>query len=160
MRGGEMAEPKDKKILVVEDDESIVEFLKFGLEREGFCVDFARDGIFALRSVERIKPDLIILDMMLPGKSGYEIIKSLQANEYRDIPILVATGKFADESFKNMVKFEPNVKEYIEKPIKLQILLHGVHSLLRTVSPSEKKALERSRELDKKLNPEGTDNNF
>ncbi len=155
-----MAEPKDKKILVVEDDESIVEFLKFGLEREGFCVDFARDGLFALRSVERIKPDLIILDMMLPGKSGYEIIKSLQAGEHRNIPILVATGKFADESFKNMIKFEPNVREYIEKPVKLQILLSRIHSLLGTVSPTDKKALEKSRELAKKFNPEGTNDNL
>ncbi len=154
-----MAEPKDKTILIVEDDESIVEFLKFALEREGFRLDFARDGLFALRSVERNKPDLIVLDMMLPGKSGYEIIKSLQANEYRHIPILVATGKFADESFKNMIKFEPNVKEYIEKPVKLQILLYRIHSLLGTVSPTDKKALEKSQELERKLNPEGTDTN-
>lgn len=152
-----MSEPRDKVILIIEDDESVVEFLKFAITKDGFRVQVAKDGLEALDSIKEFTPDLIITDMMLPYKSGYEIIKFLQNDVYRNIPVLAVSGKYVNDSFSKMLEFEPNVKAFMVKPIKIQILLQKIHSLLGTVSPEEKNALNKGQKLRDENNPWGID---
>jgi DNA-binding response OmpR family regulator len=149
-----MNNPEDKLILIVEDDETVVEFLKFAIETEKFRTIVAKNGDEAIKIALSSKPDLVILDMMIPGKSGFEVIRSLQEPEYRNIPILVVTGRFIDEKTKQLVQLEYNVKEYIVKPIKSQYLIYKIHSLLGTVSPTQKSAEEKKKEFIDKIKPE------
>lgn len=153
-----MAEAGEKLILIVEDDESIVDFLKYAIEKDGFRTNIARDGNQALVEVKASLPDLIVLDMMLPGKSGFEIIKALQVDEYRRIPIIVVTGRFTTDAHRSMAAMESNVMEYMTKPVQIAILMHKIHSLLGTMSLSEKKALDRGKEMRENIDPEGRNN--
>ena len=123
----EKINPAEKLILIVDDDETVLDFLKFAVEHEGFRTVTAADGLDALEKVKANSPDLLILDMMIPKKGGYEVIKSLQSSEHSRIPILVITGRFVDDNFKQMVQFEPNVREYIIKPVKPPFLIYKIH---------------------------------
>jgi len=147
------SDPKDKCILIVDDDETVMEFLKFTVEKEGFKTITALDGLTAIDKVTSEKPDLVILDMMIPKKSGFEIIKTLQSIYTKDIPIIVITGKFADDNLRNMIQNEPNVKDYILKPVKPAYLLYKIHSILGTMSSEEKAIEEKKKELQEKLAP-------
>jgi len=149
-----MVDPKDKHILLVEDDRSLVDFLSITIRHDGFYVSIARDGEGAFQTVQTSKPDLVILDMMLPQKSGFELIKSLQTHEYRDIPIIVISGRLVDDEFRRMILFEPNVKEYLIKPLKPQYLLYKIHSLLKTVSPEQRLAEKKGNKYRDNFKPE------
>lgn len=138
-----MTEPHEKLVLIVEDDETIVELLNFAIEKDGFRILIARNGNDALGLIKRSPPDLIVLDMMLPGKGGFEIIKLLQNEDNRNIPVIVTTGRFVDNKVQSMMQFEPNVKEFMTKPLNMHFLIHRIHSLLGTVSPEEKKVADR-----------------
>jgi len=145
--------PSEKLVLIVDDDETVLEFLKFAVEREGFRTVLAADGDEALSQVKTVSPDLIILDMMLPKKGGFEVIKALQTHEHSRIPILVITGRFVDDNFKKMVQFESNVKEYIIKPVKPPFLLYKIHSLLGTQSSDHKSIEEKKKIIEERLKP-------
>ena len=142
-----MNKPDEKHILIVEDDRTLVDFLSVALGHEGFIVTIARDGESAIQSVETSRPDLVLLDMMLPQKSGYEFIKTMQGPDYADIPIVVMSGRLVDDEFRRMVLFEPNVREYLVKPLKTPMLLHKLHSLLDTESPAMKSAEEKAKKF-------------
>ncbi|MDI6641038.1 MAG: response regulator [Elusimicrobiota bacterium] len=156
----EKTDPKEKLILVVEDDETVIEFLKYAVEKDGFNTSIATDGEEAINKVKENKPDLIIVDMMLPKISGFELIKALQTPEYINIPIVVMTGKFINDGFRRTVELEPNVKEYIFKPVKPPYLLHRIHTILGTISPEEKAIEERKKILEKTLKPKQIDEEF
>jgi DNA-binding response OmpR family regulator len=126
-----LEQPENKLVLVVDDEETILEFLEYYLKRQGFKVDAAVDGQQALEKIKNNKPDLVILDAMLPKRSGYEIVKILQ-REYKDLPIIVITGHFRDMETQMIFKLEPNVKEVLLKPIQPDFLVSKVHYLLKT----------------------------
>ena len=136
-----LAEPQEKLILVVDDEETILEFLKYYLKEQGFKVETASDGQQALEKIKNNKPDLVILDAMLPKKSGYEIVKTLQ-REYREIPVIIITGYFRDVETQMMFKLEPNVKEFLTKPIQPDFLISKIHMLLKT-KPKEISIVEQ-----------------
>ncbi|MFH2070222.1 MAG: response regulator [Elusimicrobiota bacterium] len=148
-----LSDPKDKRILIVEDDESVMDFLRFALEKEGFRTTSAADGEEAIKKANNEKPDLILLDMMLPKKGGFEVIKAIQTSECRHIPVIVITGRFIDDSFRDMVKFEPNVKEFILKPVKTPYLVFRLHSILQTKSKEEAAAEQRRKTVEERLRP-------
>ena len=86
-----------KKILACDDERHIVRLIQVNLERAGYNVISAFDGTEALKKVEADKPDLIVLDVMMPKMDGFEVLKRLQANpETRDIPIIMLTAKAQD----------------------------------------------------------------
>ncbi|MCX7715822.1 MAG: response regulator [Endomicrobia bacterium] len=143
-------EPSSKFILIVEDEESIVEFLKFYLTKQGFNVETASDGNEALQKIKDKKPDLIILDIILPKKSGYEIVKLLQQS-YRDIPVIIITGHSRDMETQMMFKFEPNVKEFFIKPVPPDVLISKIHNLLNTKPKEETIAEEKVQEIKKQF---------
>jgi DNA-binding response OmpR family regulator len=145
------SDPKTKRILVVDDEEAIRDMVKMLLDTEGFSVQTARDGRNILEVSKKFRPDLIVSDMMMPGGGGYELLRSLQSDEdTRSTPVFVMTGRDFDSSTKDMMKQEPNVKGFFDKPIRQANFLNDVHALLNTKSKAEM-MLEKQKEQDKKL---------
>lgn len=124
--------PADKLVLIVDDDESVRDLLEFIVKKEGFRVEKAADGEEALAKARSANPDIILLDLMLPKFGGFEILRELQSDETSTIPIVIITGRYTDRSTSDMIKQEPNVKDFLEKPVKPQILSVLLHKLLRT----------------------------
>ena len=121
------------KILVVDDEQDILEFLSYNLKREGYSVSVAQDGKTALDLVQKIKPDLILLDVMMPGMDGIETcenIRLLPAAENSLIAFLTARG----EDYSQVAGFEAGGDDYITKPIKPKVLLSRIHALLKRVN--------------------------
>ena len=124
--------PADKLVLIVDDDESVRELLEFIVKKEGFRIEKASDGEEALTKARAVNPDIILLDLMLPKYGGFEILRELQTDETSGIPIVIITGRYTDRSTSDMIKQEPNVRDFIEKPVKPQILTSLIHKLLKT----------------------------
>jgi DNA-binding response OmpR family regulator len=124
-----------KTILIVEDDLGVMEFLKIVVQREGFKVENAFDGQEGVQKARSVLPDLILLDLMLPKSGGFEIVRELQNEETGAIPVVIMTGRMMDRSTSEMIKQEPNVREYLEKPIKTELLAALIHRLLKTKPP-------------------------
>lgn len=119
---------KEISIFVVEDDDSI----RFGLEEilkaEGFQVESCEDGAKAIEGIAEFLPDLILLDVMLPGKSGYEIAKQLRKARCR-IPILMLTAK--GQEMDKVVGLKSGADDYVTKPFSIIELLARIEALLR-----------------------------
>ena len=124
--------PADKTVLIVDDDDSVRDLIEFIVKKEGFKIEKAADGEDALRKARSVNPDLILLDLMLPKYGGFEILRELQGDDTSDIPIVIITGRYTDHSTSEMIKQEPNVKDFIEKPVKPQVLSAVVHKVLHT----------------------------
>lgn len=139
----DLADPKEKLVLIVDDDESILDLMEHVVKKEGFRVERGCDGQEAIQKATSLMPDLIILDFMLPGMGGYEVVKELQGGETVRIPILVVTGRHLDRQSIEMVKHESNVREFMEKPIKPVFLGSALHKLLRTRPPNVSRASDR-----------------
>lgn len=117
-----------KKILIIEDEEDLVKGLKLNLVDEGYEVDYALNGNEGLRKALKEKPDLILLDLMLPGMNGLEICKELRQNKM-DIPILMLTAK--GEEIDKVIGLEMGADDYISKPFSIRELLARVKAHLR-----------------------------
>ncbi len=119
-----------QKILVVEDEPDIAALVAYQLTRNGFRVETALDGLEALKIVERGIPDLIILDRMLPGISGDEVLSSLKNEpETSEIPVLVLTAK--KEQKQKIIGLELGADDYLTKPFSPQELVLRVRAILR-----------------------------
>lgn len=125
-----MANPEDKLIMIVDDDETVVELLKFAVENAGFNSMSAINSYKALELVQAHKPDLIILDMRLPGKTGFEVLGILAKNNYGDIPVILISGSFTDEILRDISNTKNNIKGYFAKPINTVKLVEDIHTLL------------------------------
>ena len=115
------------KVLVVEDEKSFVEALKVGLDREGFDVKIAEDGLMALNLFRTFKPDLILLDVMLPKISGLDVCKEIRTES--KVPIIMVTAK--GEEIDTVVGLEVGADDYITKPYRLREVVARMRSLLR-----------------------------
>jgi DNA-binding response OmpR family regulator len=122
-----------KKILVVDDEPTLVATLKYNLERESFQVYEASDGARALEIANTSHPDLIILDLMLPGLSGLEVCRVLRKET--SVPILMLTAK--DSEVDKVVGLELGADDYVTKPFGMQELLARVRALLRRAAAAE-----------------------
>ncbi len=119
-----------KSVLVVDDEKDIVQMIRYNLEREGFKVESASDGNEALRKAVEVKPDLILLDIMLPGKDGYEVMKSLnQSEKTSKVPVIFLTAKSAE--FDEVLGLELGADDYIVKPISPRKLISRIRAVLR-----------------------------
>ncbi len=132
MENAAFGRPADKLILIVDDDESVRELIEFIVKKEGFRTEKASDGEEALAKARSVDPDLILLDLMLPKYGGFEILRELQSDETGSIPIVIITGRYTDRSTSDMIKQEPNVRDFIEKPVKPQVLAALIHKILNT----------------------------
>ncbi len=116
-----------KRILVVDDEKKIVEIVKAYLEREGFKVTTAFDGRAALDSARRQHPDLIVLDLMLPEISGFDVCRALRKES--DVPIIMLTAR--DESTDKIVGLELGADDYVTKPFDPKELVSRIKAVLR-----------------------------
>lgn len=125
-----------KKIVVVEDDEDIAEMIQYNLEQEGYLVAKAATGEQALRTVAREKPDLILLDLLLPEIDGLEVCKRLKSDAVtRSIPIIMVTAK--GEESDVVAGLELGADDYVKKPFKPKELIARVRALFRRSSRGE-----------------------
>jgi CheY-like chemotaxis protein len=125
-----MAETAPKLVLVVDDDESVREMLEFIVKKEGFRVETAADGEEGVQKAEKLSPDLIVLDLMLPRYGGFELLRQLQAGEQKGIPIVVVTGRYTDRSTADLIRQESNVVEFLEKPVKPAVLGQALQRII------------------------------
>ena len=130
-----------KKILVVDDEKDIVDLISYNLEKEAFATIKAYDGESALTLVKTKKPDLIILDLMLPGIRGLEVCKFIRKNpETETIPVIMLTAK--GDHVDKILGLEMGADDYITKPFNVGELIARVRAVLRRteVRPDPEKA--------------------
>lgn len=132
-----MVKASEKKILVVDDEPDVRNFLATCIQDAGFMVDSAVDGQDALEKIEKEIPDLMTLDMVMPRKSGIELIRTLRKNEkWSKLPIIVITAharnEFASEDIKSFNAFTSGLKprRTIEKPVTPQVLVNTICQIL------------------------------
>ena len=131
-------------LLVIEDDPDIVELLRYNLEREGFRVLVATDGERGLADAERLRPDLVLLDLMLPGLDGLEVCRRLRTEDAtRGIPVLILTAK--GEEADVVIGLEMGADDYLTKPFSPRELVARVRSLLRRMERSAQDAPGKTR---------------
>ncbi|MGI6604432.1 MAG: response regulator [bacterium] len=116
-----------EKILVVDDEESILELLRYNLEKEGYSVLSVQDGAEAIEMAKREKPDLVLLDLMLPVVDGLEVCRRLRQSS--NVPILMLTAK--REETDRIVGLELGADDYLTKPFGIRELLARVRAILR-----------------------------
>ncbi|TGE32694.1 response regulator transcription factor [Desulfosporosinus sp. Sb-LF] len=123
-------------ILVVDDEEPIQELLRFNMEKEGYLVWVAKDGPEALRFVEKEQPDLVVLDVMLPGMNGLEVCRKLRSNpKFQQIPIIMLTAK--GEEIDKILGLELGADDYMTKPFSPRELLARIKARLRRLNLPE-----------------------
>jgi len=130
----------EDKILIVDDEEHILELLKFNLENAGFKVITASNGIEALEYLKNSLPKLILLDLMLPGMDGYDVCKEIRRDKnLSNIPIIMITAR--SEELDKILGLELGADDYITKPFSIRELIARVKAVLRrtTNSPSNDK---------------------
>ncbi|HKW06537.1 MAG TPA: response regulator transcription factor [Candidatus Dormibacteraeota bacterium] len=119
------------RVLVVEDDEGIREMLKYNLATAGFSVHEAADGASGLRTARTARPDLILLDLMLPGMSGFDFCRALRKSSR--VPIIMITAK--DAEVDKIVGLELGADDYITKPFSVREVLARVNAVMRRTAP-------------------------
>jgi two-component system response regulator MprA len=122
-----------ERILVIDDEHKIVDFIRRGLAYEGYAVDIAYDGESGLVQARHEPPDLVILDVMMPGLDGLEVCRRLRASERSDVPILMLTAK--DAVPDRVAGLDAGADDYLVKPFAFDELLARVRALLRRRQP-------------------------
>jgi two-component system phosphate regulon response regulator PhoB len=118
------------RILIIEDERNLTQALEYNFQREGYEVSVAHDGIEGLRRAQTLLPDVIILDLMLPGMGGLEICRELRRGDRtRDLPILMLTAR--GEETDQIVGFTTGADDYVTKPFNTKVLLQRVKALQR-----------------------------
>lgn len=138
-------------ILIADDDDDIRELIKYNLEKEGYRVQIAIDGLDCLEKIRLKKPDLILLDVMMPGMDGIEVCENLKSDEsLNDILICFLTAR--SEDYSQIAGLEAGGDDYVTKPIKPKVLLSRISAILRRkelkpiVAPTISEELKINRE--------------
>jgi two-component system alkaline phosphatase synthesis response regulator PhoP len=128
-------------VLIADDEPDILEILSYNLIKEGYKVHTARDGNEAIHKARQFKPDLIILDIMMPERNGVEVCEILRAQpDFKETLIMFLTA-LNDES--NQIKgLTTGADDYISKPISQKVFVSKVHSLLRRLKKTDEKSIE------------------
>jgi two-component system, OmpR family, response regulator RstA len=126
------------RVLLVEDSARLATSIRDYLERHGFEVFIEGDGLVVPERFERLKPDLVILDLMLPGKDGLAICRELRGRD--PVPILILTAK--GENIDQVLGLEMGADDYVVKPVEPRVLLARVEALLRRIRPAPVEARE------------------
>lgn len=120
----------NEKILIVDDDNNICELLRLYLEKDGFHTDIVTDGTAAIPAFEALKPDLVLLDIMLPGMDGWQICREIRKTS--PVPIIMLTAK--GETFDKVLGLELGADDYITKPFETKEVIARVKAVLRRSS--------------------------
>lgn len=140
-----MQNKNSKKIVIVEDEPSLVFTLRDTLESEGYQVHVVEDGNKAVEMVNRVDPDLMLLDLMLPGKSGYDICKEVRKLNYT-FPIIMLTAR--DQEIDKVTGLNIGADDYLTKPFGVKELLARINARLRRSNTYSKSELIDSLELE------------
>ncbi len=123
-------------VLIIEDEPALVEVLSYNLSNEGFEVLTSNDGQTGLRRAQELIPDLVVLDLMLPGMDGLQVCQQLRAgSKTQDVRILMLTAR--SEEVDEIVGFNMGADDYVTKPFKVKALIHRIKALLRRQSATE-----------------------
>ena len=120
-----------QKILIIDDDPDISELVSLNLARECFDTRILNDGTIALKTCQEYQPDLILLDLVLPGTTGYQICRDIR--QISDVPIIILTSK--TETFDKVLGLELGADDYISKPFDAKELVARIRAVLRRYSP-------------------------
>ncbi|MBI2094789.1 MAG: response regulator transcription factor [Candidatus Omnitrophica bacterium] len=136
-----------QKILVVDDEEDILKLLQYNLQREGYQVRCVSSGEEGLAAVKAGRPDLVVLDWMLPGMDGLEVCKLVRADkDVKNTPILMLTAK--DSEVDQVLSLEIGATDYVAKPFSVKVLLARVRTIFRNqISRAEGTPVVRAGEL-------------
>ncbi len=137
-------EGTNAKILIVDDELDILEFLIYNFEKEGFIVYSASNGTEGMKLAKKFKPELIILDIMMPGLDGVEMCKELrEIPEFNDTLIIFLTAR--GEDYSQIAGFEVGADDYITKPVRPRVLIARINALLKRKSKikTEQNIIER-----------------
>jgi len=131
-----MGDKKKIKVLVVDDEPDIVEILKYNLQKEGYDVETAEDGIKAVKIASKFHPDVILLDIMMPNQDGVETCLQIrQIPELKNTFIIFLTARM--EEYSEVAAFDVGADDYITKPIKPRALMSRIAALFRRESKKE-----------------------
>lgn len=134
-----MANKKNQKILVVDDESDILELLKYNLEKEGYEVKTAPDGIKGVALAKSFLPDLILLDIMMPKQDGVETCRQLRdIPELHDTFIVILTAR--SEEYSEVAAFDMGADDYLTKPIKPRALMSRISAMFRRESKKKKES--------------------
>lgn len=123
-------------ILVIEDEQSIADVVIYNLQKEGFNVHWERDGRDGLRKAQSMIPDLLVLDLMLPGIDGLQICRQLKSDaRTKTVPVMMLTARSAETD--EIVGFNMGADDYVTKPFRVQPLIHRIKALLRRTDTAE-----------------------
>jgi two-component system alkaline phosphatase synthesis response regulator PhoP len=126
----------DFKILLVDDETDVLDFMKYNLEKEGFWVYTAGNGVEAIQMAKKMNPHLIILDLMMPKMDGIETCRELRnIPEFKNTIITFLTAR--DEDYSQIAGFEVGADDYITKPIKPRVFISRIRALLRRLETNE-----------------------
>ncbi len=125
-----------KKILIADDEPDILEIIQFNLQEEGYEVTTAKTGNEAIEQAKRHLPDLIILDVMMPGKNGLEVCNLLRTMPAFKKTLIIFLTAMSDEG-SQIQGLETGADDYLNKPIRPKVLLSKVNSLFRRLQPEE-----------------------
>ncbi len=129
-------EGKSKQILIADDEPDILEIVSYNLEKEGYSVFTAKDGNEALEKARQLNPDLIILDIMMPKKTGVEVCKILRAQPAFQETLIIFLTAMSDEA-SQIKGLETGADDYVNKPISPKVLTSRVNALFRRVGNKE-----------------------
>jgi len=133
-------ESRTRKVLIADDEPDIIEILKYNLEKEGYQVSTAKDGDEAIDKAKHVKPDLVVLDMMMPRKNGIEVCEVLRAQpQFKDTLIMFLTA-LSDEATQ-LKGFGTGADDYVSKPLSPNVFVSKVNALFRRVKKTENKVL-------------------
>ena len=135
------------KILIVDDDLNICELLRLYVEKEGFETSIANDGEAALNLFETFSPDLILLDIMLPGLDGWQVCREIRNNRNSNCPIIMLTAK--GEVFDRVLGLDLGADDYVVKPFEGKEVVARIHAVLRRTREREKQNENKEVSFDK-----------
>ena len=138
-----------KKILIVDDEKDILEFLSYNLKKEGFSIYTASNGLEGLEKTKKIKPDLIIVDLMMPKMNGIEMCENIRNDKkLSNVIILFLTAR--SEDYTQIAALDSGADDFIKKPIKPKLLISKVKSIMRRFSLNKnlKNYIHKDVELD------------
>ncbi|WP_291493481.1 winged helix-turn-helix domain-containing protein [Desulfurella sp.] len=134
-------------ILIVEDEETISHLIEFNLNKEGFKTVIAGDANYAMLLLKDFIPNVIILDLMLPGLQGEDFLKLLKSkNEYKDIAVIILSAKSQESIITKLLA--DGADDYIVKPFSVKVLIAKIKALLRRIEKKDNKLIFNGIELD------------
>ncbi|MBZ4644213.1 MAG: two-component system, OmpR family, phosphate regulon response regulator PhoB [Deferribacteres bacterium] len=128
------------RVLIIEDEEDLRELIRFNLQKESFIVESAADANEALIFLDEFFPDIILLDLMLPGLKGMQFLKLLKDNpKYKNIPVVVVSAKNSENDI--VLALESGADDYVTKPFSLKVLIAKIKIILKKQNKDESKLI-------------------